>query len=145
MKGYYDVNEYPEAITVPGLIVYRFNADLVFFNADRFKQRVRGVVSGAETAVEWLVLDASSMNYVDVTAIKKVDELAAELSDRGVRIVVVNLKSHVLRPFKQEWVKGRLERGAAKIFPTIRTAINAFEQSRKQAAIRDSSVTQNQA
>ena len=128
---------------MPGLVVYRFNADLVFYNTDRFKQRVRGVLTRADKTVEWLVLDASSINYVDVTAIKKVDELAAELSVRGVRTVVVNLKSHVLRPFKQEWIKGRLERGAAEIFPTIRTAINAFEKSRQQPAISDSSITQS--
>ncbi len=139
MKGYHDVKEYPEAVTVPGLIVYRFSADLVFYNADRFKQRARAVVASASTPVQWLVLDASSINYVDVTAIQKVEELAEELAARGVRTVVVNLKRHVLRPFEQEWVRERLERSAADVFPTIKTATRAFEQSRQQPPAPDSS------
>ena len=139
MKGYHDVKEYPEAVTVPGLIVYRFSADLVFYNADRFKQRARAVVASASTPVQWLVLDASSINYVDVTAIQKVEELAEELAARGVRTVVVNLKRHVLRPFEQEWVRERLERSAADVFPTIKTATRAFEQSRQQPPTPDSS------
>ena len=119
-------------------MVYRFSADLVFYNADRFKQRARAVVSGASTPVQWLVLDASSINYVDVTAFQKVEELAEELAARGVRTVVVNLKRHILRPFEREWVRERLERGAADVFPTIKTAIKAFEQSRQRPPAADS-------
>ena len=143
MRGYHDVKEYPEAITVPGLLVYQFNADLVFYNADRFKQRARAVVASASTPVQWLVLDASSINYIDVTAFQKVEELSEELAARGVRTVVVNLKRRVLRPFEKEWVRGRLERGAADIFPTIKTAIKAFEQAKHQPKVADSSTTES--
>ncbi len=143
MKGYHDVREYPKAITIPGLLVYQFNADLVFYNADRFKQRARAVVASASTPVQWLVLDASSINYIDVTALRNVEELAEELAARGVRTVVVNLKRHVLRPFERDWVRARLERGAADIFPTITTAIEAFEQAKQQPTGAASSTTES--
>ncbi len=34
--------------------------------------------------MEWLVVDASSINGVDITAIKKVDDLREELAARGI-------------------------------------------------------------
>lgn len=138
MKGYHNVQEFPEATTVPGLLVYQFNAPLVFYNADYFKRRAREVVANAQTPVQWLVLDASAINYMDVTALQTVYELVEELATRGVRTVVVNLKSHVMRPFRREWVRERLGRHAGDIFPTIKVAIKAFEQAKRQPAGADS-------
>jgi len=42
--GFADLSELPEARTVPGILVYRFDAALVFFNADYFKRRVRQMI-----------------------------------------------------------------------------------------------------
>lgn len=71
------------------------------------------------------------MNYIDVTSLQILEELAEELAARGIRTVVVNLKRHVLRPFETDWIQKRLERKAARIFPTIKTAIRAFEQAKR--------------
>ena len=43
--------------TDPGLIVYRFGADLFYANADRFADEVRALVDGAPTPVRWFVVD----------------------------------------------------------------------------------------
>jgi len=45
--GYHDIAGHADAKTVPGLIVYRFDAAPLFVNADRFKQRIRAVVASA--------------------------------------------------------------------------------------------------
>jgi len=47
MKGFHNLADYPEATTIPGLIIYRFDANLVFFNADYFRERVREVIAAA--------------------------------------------------------------------------------------------------
>ena len=50
MKGFHELEDYPEATTVPGLVIYRFDSDLVFFNADYFKERVRAVIAASTRA-----------------------------------------------------------------------------------------------
>ena len=37
IRGFHDINDYPEAATIPGLLIYRFDANLVFFNCDHFR------------------------------------------------------------------------------------------------------------
>jgi high affinity sulfate transporter 1 len=37
LRGFHSVADYPEATTVPGLLLYRFEANLVFFNIDYFR------------------------------------------------------------------------------------------------------------
>jgi hypothetical protein len=34
VDGFTDISEYPNAETIPGLLVYRFDAALLFFNSD---------------------------------------------------------------------------------------------------------------
>ena len=41
LKGYHSTQDYPDAETLPGLLLFRFNANIVFFNADYFCDRVR--------------------------------------------------------------------------------------------------------
>jgi MFS superfamily sulfate permease-like transporter len=63
MKGYHDLRDYPKATTIPGLLLYRFNADLVFFNVDYFKSRLLAAVAASEAPVEWVVIDASPIEW----------------------------------------------------------------------------------
>jgi MFS superfamily sulfate permease-like transporter len=54
--------------SLPGLLVFRFDARLFYANANRFSDTVQGLVSAAPTRVRWLVLDCSSMADVDYSA-----------------------------------------------------------------------------
>jgi MFS superfamily sulfate permease-like transporter len=47
LEGYNDMSLSPQARPVPGMILYRFEAPLLFFNADNFKTRVLELVDGA--------------------------------------------------------------------------------------------------
>ena len=49
----------PGLQTDPGLIVYRFGADLFYANADRFADEVRALVDRAPAPVRWFVVDAA--------------------------------------------------------------------------------------
>ncbi len=58
----------PGAQTMPGLIVFRYDAELFYANANRFVDAVEGVFSAAPTPVRWLVLDCSSVTDIDYSA-----------------------------------------------------------------------------
>lgn len=78
VKGFHDIADFPEATTISGLILYRFDSNLVFFNADYFRDRVRTIIAAADTPVEWVVVDASSIDVVDITALQEIDGLREE-------------------------------------------------------------------
>jgi len=105
----------------------------VFFNADYFKTRVRKVVARSTTPVEWLILDASPINHVDITGLRKLDELIEELGQRGIKVVVANLGGHPDRYFAERWRAQRGERMAGRLYPTIGAAVKAFRKSKRTA------------
>lgn len=126
VKGFHSLKDYPEAATIPGLLLYRFDANLVFFNADYFKQRVLAAVTASKTPVEWVVIDASPVNVVDVTAIQKIDELRDELASRNIVLAHARAKRNLARFFRGDWIAKRRESGASKEFPTLKAAVHAF-------------------
>jgi sulfate permease, SulP family len=128
MKGFHDITDYPEAITVPGLVLYRFDANLVFFNADYFRQRVRSIIAASATPVEWFVVDASAVNVIDITAVHKFDELREELSARGIVLGTARVKRNLMRFFDPEWARDHFERQTTTRFTTLKSAVHAFNR-----------------
>jgi high affinity sulfate transporter 1 len=126
IKGFHNIEDFPEATTIPGLILYRFDANLVFFNADYFRDRVRAIIAAAETPVEWVVVDASSINVIDVTALQKVDELREELSAQGIVFAAARVKHSLSRFFNHDWGVKHRELHARYRFHTIKAAVRAF-------------------
>src|SRR6516165_7720083 len=76
----------PGSQTEPGLIVYRFGADLFYANADRFADEVRALVDKAPTPVRWFILDADAVTDIDYSAARTVRDLHGELANKNVRI-----------------------------------------------------------
>jgi high affinity sulfate transporter 1 len=131
IKGFHDITDYPGAVTVPGLVLYRFDANLVFFNVDYFRDRVRAIIDAAATPVEWFVVDASTINVVDITAVQKIDELRDELAGRGIVLGVARVKHSLSRFFDPQWSLQRTAQHAQYRFATLKSAVRAFNTRRE--------------
>lgn len=125
IKGFHDLADYPEAETVPGLLLYRFDAALLFYNADYFKSRALKAVEESVTPVRWFVLDASPVNFIDITAVYKIDEISEELGSRGIVFAIARPRRLMRRKLE---LGGLLERiGQERMFVTLKSAVRAYE------------------
>ena len=138
VKGFHNRKDYPEAKTMPGLLLYRFEANLVFYNAEYFRERLLAAVAASETPIEWVVVDASAINVVDGTAIQKIDGLREELAARGITLAVAHKKRSIERFFEGSWVDARREVAEGRSFPTLKSAIQAFERRGDRASTQKS-------
>ena len=84
------------------------------------------------------MIDASSMNVFDSTAIDGVDRLSEELAARGIVLASANVKRSLGRRFQGAWVDARRALTADRIYRTLKSAIRAFEQRRASAGGDDS-------
>jgi high affinity sulfate transporter 1 len=134
-KGFHSVADYPEAKTIPGLMVYRFDANLVFYNADYFKDRVLAAVAAQHTPVKWVVVDASPINVIDVTGVRKVDELREVLARDGAELHFARAKTNLGRFFNPEFVTARQADAPSVQFDSIKRAIDAFIKSEKAKGV----------
>ena len=84
---YRGVDDKDTALTEPGLIVYRFDAPLVFANAAFFSERLEELVANAGEGLKCVVLDAEAISDFDSTAAEALEILDADLERLGVELV----------------------------------------------------------
>ena len=118
----------PGLQTRPGLIVYRYCADIFYANADHFVDEVRNLVSKAPDPVNWLLIDAEAIGDIDLSAAQAVSDLLKDLGDQGVRVVFGRVNSFLLSDLQRHRVVAAL--GEGRIFPTLHEAIESIEDHR---------------
>jgi sulfate permease, SulP family len=114
----------PGLQTVPGLIVYRYGADLFYANADRFADQVHELVEKAPTPVKWLLLDAEAIGNVDLSAAQTIRTLLDHLNRKGVRIVFGRVNPYLLSDLRRHRIAAVI--GEGLIFPTLHEAVDAI-------------------
>jgi MFS superfamily sulfate permease-like transporter len=128
LPSFHSLADYPKAATVPGLLLFRFEASLVFFNIDHFAERLRAAIAASRAPVEWAIIDASPINWIDATAVQRLEELRAELAARGITLGVARTKRSLNRAFNPTWLAQRPRASGLRRFPTLKAALRAFER-----------------
>jgi high affinity sulfate transporter 1 len=124
LKGYHDLERFPQARQVPGLLLYRFDAPLFFANAEVFHGRLRARIAAADPAVRWVVVAAEPITDVDITAGEMLDGLLDELADAGIVLAFAEMKDPVKDRLRRYGSFDRI--GADRFFPTMGVALDAY-------------------
>jgi high affinity sulfate transporter 1 len=125
LAGYHDIHSYPEASQLPGLVIYRFDAPLIFANAKTFRDEVKRLAA-ADPAPRWIVIAAEPVTDVDTTASDVLEDLDEELNAQGISLVFAELKDPVRRKIERYGLTRTIDPG--HFFPTIGAAVEAFRQ-----------------
>ncbi|OCQ54071.1 putative sulfate transporter [Photorhabdus australis subsp. thailandensis] len=98
----HSINQGNEIKPIDGVMLYRFNSPLTYFNVSYFKKRVLQHVDKAQKRPGWLVVDAAvSFTYDDVSVFAAIDELIAELKVKGITLVLAGRRTELTRWIKQ--------------------------------------------
>lgn len=124
VAGMHDIDDYPDAAVVPGLVVYRYDAPLFFANAEDFRERALAAVSGAPGKIEWFVYSAEANVDPDLTAVDALEQLRRELTARGIVFAMARVKEDLRDDLVAAGFIDHV--GADRIFPTLPTAVEAF-------------------
>lgn len=125
LAGMHDLDDYPQARTIPGLVVYRYDAPLFFANAQDFRRRALAAADRHGPA-RWFVLNVEANVEVDFTALEAVDALRDELSRAGTVFTLARVKQDLLVRLEAFGLVQKI--GADFLFPTLPTAVAAYQQ-----------------
>lgn len=127
IKGYHDIARHPTARTVPGLVLFRWDAPLFFANAEWFRHRVQEAIASSPTPVRWLVVGAEPITSVDVTSADMLGELETTLHKAGIELCFAEMKDPVKDKLKRFGLFSRL--GEERFFPTLGEAVSHYVKS----------------
>jgi len=130
VRGYHDRTRNPDTERVPGVVIVRWDAPLFFANAGIFDNWVRAVVAKAakdsspeDPAIHTVILAAEPITDIDTTAMDELVELDEYLDQRGIELVLAEVKGPVRDIMRRH---GMGERFPPERFPpTVGAAVDA--------------------
>ncbi len=93
LDSWHSIRVHPEAVQIPGVVVFRWEAPLFFANAGMFRQEVRRLV--ASSGSRWVIVQCEAVTDIDVTAADMLERLDTELNERGVHLLFVELRARL--------------------------------------------------
>jgi SulP family sulfate permease len=123
---YRGVEEKETTLTEPGLVVYRFDAPLVFANAAFFTERLEELIVNAGEGLKCVVLDAEAISDFDSTAAEALENLDKDLERHGIEFWIARANGPLRDLMQATGLTNRL--GKENIYPSVRAAVIAFRE-----------------
>jgi len=129
LPGMHDVDDYPDATTLPGLLVYRYDAPLFFVNVGDLRRRAVLAVDLENEAdpahpVRWFILNVEANVEIDITAADGLRALYGDLAERGVRMGLARVKKDLREPLERAGLIDLI--GEDMLFLTLPVAEEAY-------------------
>jgi high affinity sulfate transporter 1 len=114
----------PGTQSLPGLVIFRYDADLFYANAARFTDDVERIVRSAPDPVRWLVLDCSSIDDVDYSAGLAVAGLIDYAHAKGAHFGIAGADPKLIDTLQRYGVLEQFE--PERVFASVEDAFAAY-------------------
>jgi sulfate permease, SulP family len=125
-EAYRDVRRHPEARTFPGLLIWRVGGDLFFASIGHIETALMRSLAQIRPPVEHVLLDFSSVNYIDVSACDELISFIKELKNQRVTVAFARVRD----PVRQHMQLGKIEAvvGPANFYERITDGVTAWQR-----------------
>lgn len=128
--GFYKLHRTPAARPVPGLAVCMIQGSLLFFNVDYVRERLTSLAGEQPEGTRWFVLDASAVAQVDSTAAAMLDEVRADLAERGMTLGIAELHKEPMTILERAGVLQKI--GPSMVFDDLEDMASAFARGERR-------------
>jgi high affinity sulfate transporter 1 len=118
-----DLEDDPDATPIPGVLIHRFEAELIFANADLFQDDVLARVHAADPRPGTVILDFEGVGHVDVTGGQALRSVHDTLDALGTRLMIACAKSSVRDALRRHRIADVL--GEDNFAPTVERALES--------------------
>lgn len=118
-ESYYDLGRNRHAYPIQHVIIYRFNENLFFANAKVFQEDLENSLK-EDTKV--VIIDASSINSIDITAADRIEAIASNMKRRGIQFYITEHSSSLNEQMRTLGIGHLIKEGCVR--RTILAALN---------------------
>ncbi len=122
LPGYHDVDDYADHVTIPGLLIYRYDGPLIAYNRHDFQVRLTRAV--LTYGPRWVLLNVEANMLIDYSASETLRDLIVELQQQGRVVALARLKQDLLAQLQ---AAGIMELIGDHAYMTLPQAIRAYQ------------------
>jgi high affinity sulfate transporter 1 len=126
-RRFSDRERHPGNELMAGVLIFRPESGLVYFNVDHVCESILKRVSAETTPPKLVVLDLSAAPRVDLQSAHGLAAMAVEITSKGIRFQAVEARSPVRDRLRNEGVDGKL--GGVNRFTTVADAVEDFQKN----------------
>jgi high affinity sulfate transporter 1 len=125
-EAYRSVRRHPEVRTFPGLLIWRVGGDLFFASVGQMEAALKNSLAEIRPPIKHVLLDMSSVNFIDVSAGDELITFIKQLQSRGVTIAFARVRDTV----RQDMQLAKIEAvvGSADFYERITDGICAWQR-----------------
>jgi MFS superfamily sulfate permease-like transporter len=123
-RRFSDRERHPDNELIPGVLIFRPESSLVYFNMDHVRDTISERVRAEATTPRLVVLDLSAAPHVDMHGAQMLAELAEELTSLGVRVQAVEARSSVRESLRKEGVEDKI--GGVNRFTSVADVVEGM-------------------
>jgi high affinity sulfate transporter 1 len=125
-KRFSDLARHADNETIPGVVIFRVEASLLYFNFEYIRGVVLDQVRRQPGPPALVLCDLSASPHIDLPSAQALGALADELAESGIPLRVVEARSSVRDRLRAEKLDEKL--GGIDRFKTVAEVIESFER-----------------
>jgi high affinity sulfate transporter 1 len=125
-EAYRDVERHPEAVTFPGLLIWRCGGDLFFASVDRLNEGMKAALAASRPPAKHVLLDADSVNFIDTTACDTLLNVIKELQSQGITLAFARVRDEVREPMRLGGIEAVV--GSANFYERVTDGVRAWQR-----------------
>jgi MFS superfamily sulfate permease-like transporter len=132
-EAYRNVERHPEAVTFPGLLIWRPGGDLFFASIGHLGHRLKAALAASRPPTKRVLLDAESVNVLDVSACDALLNIIQELQSQGITFAFARVRDNI----RERLRLGGLEAivGSANFHERVTDGVRAWQQQEAPAGV----------
>ena len=125
-RAYVDAERTPEAEQVPGLLIFRLDAPLIFINATWMRDSLRRRVADAQPPPRVIVVDLRFTPELDIKSLDVLARLAADVRETGAELWLADVRAPVRDMLRRGEAMDAI--GESRVFLTVEEAVAAYRE-----------------
>jgi len=126
---YVDAKKYPDAETIPGVLVAKIFGQLFFADAENFRTEVMELVQDYEP--HSVVVDLDAATDIDMDGVEILTKISGELEKQDIKFFLSRVDSANMELFER--IGAMDEIGSENIYTSVRAAVAAAQQTEKSS------------
>jgi sulfate permease, SulP family len=132
-EAYRDVRRHPEAITFPGLLIWRIGGDLFFASIGRLDAELKAALAAARPPAKHVLLDADSVNFIDSSACDTALNSIKELQSQGITFAIARVRDEVRERLRLAGIEAAL--GSTNFYERVTDGVRAWQGQEGRDAV----------
>jgi high affinity sulfate transporter 1 len=126
VEAYRNVERHPEAITFPGLLIWRPGGDLFFASIGHLGDGLKAALAASHPPAKQVLVDAEAVNQIDISACDTLLNNIRELQGHGITVAFARVRDQVRDRMRLGGIEALV--GSANFYERVTDGVRAWQR-----------------